>query len=82
MHPGETLKHGKGHSRIYVSDNEYPRKTADMYHEAAIAAEATGQRFFGIKGISLINKFNKCPEQICIDPLHMVYEGSYKVITQ
>jgi hypothetical protein len=49
MHPGEIFKHGKGHSRIYISDNEYPNKTM-VYQIAITAAEATGQKFFGFNG--------------------------------
>jgi hypothetical protein len=78
MHPGETLKSGKGHSRVYVNNEIYAAKSDKLYDEASKLALQHSDTFFGIKGPSVLQPILKITSQVWFDPLHMLYEGVTK----
>ena len=78
VHPGETLKQGKGHSHIY-SYRISQLKTNAFYERCLAATRHSQTPVFGVRGPSSLSHIINIPDQIILDPMHMIYEGVTKL---
>ena len=77
LHPGVTMKSGKGNSRVY-DNTTYPLRDAINYEEHVRLSELMEERVCGVKCSTVLSKMMPFPNGIVLDAMHAFYEGLTK----
>ena len=67
-------------SKLVYGYNHYDLKNSEEWDQSVQLAEDSGERVNGIIGISPLREFLKLPDQVFIDPMHLLYSGVVKTL--
>jgi hypothetical protein len=78
--PGVTMNSGRGMCRIFPTLENFDLRTDTEWLQHSKLADETHSRIFGLKGFSPILQHIPLPSHLCLDSMHLLFEGISKCI--
>lgn len=78
--PGEQIKSGNGKCQIFPTHENFSLRTDSEWLAYSKLADETQSCMFGLKGYSPILQHIPLPSHLCLDTMHMLFEGISKTL--